>query len=35
MHTLPEFAQILAFLGTFVLAFVLSNGLARAKGYRE
>lgn len=35
MHTLPEFAQILAFLGSFALVFVLANGLARAKGYRE
>ncbi len=35
MHTLPELAQILAFLGAFSLVFVLANGLARAKGYRE
>lgn len=35
MHTLPELANILAFLGLFSLVFVLANGLARAKGYRE
>lgn len=35
MHTLPEFAHILAFLGLFSLVFALANGLARAAGYRE
>jgi len=35
MHSLPEFAQIMAFLGIFALVFLLANGLARARGYRE
>ncbi len=35
MHTLPEYAQIIAFLASFVVVFLVSNIVARAVGYKE
>lgn len=35
MKTLPEYAYIMTFLGTFAGVFLLSNVVARLKGYRE
>lgn len=35
MHRLPEFTWIVLLLGFFVGVFVVSNVLARARGYKE
>ncbi len=35
MHTLPEFRYIVMLLGFFVAVFLVSNLVARARGYRE
>lgn len=35
MQSLPELVYILAFLGCFLGAFVVSNLLARGAGYKE
>lgn len=35
MQTLPEFVYIMTFLGAFAGVFLLSNIVARVKGYRE